>query len=959
MPSLQQTLQQYFGFDQFRPGQEEPVRRVLDGKHTLLVMPTGAGKSLAYQLPALLLDGLTLVISPLIALMQDQVGQLTERGLPATFINSSLPGSEINQRLRAVREGHVKLLYIAPERLRSRQFTGILAKLRIAMLAVDEAHCLSQWGHDFRPDYLHVGPIWQAMGCPTLLATTATATPQVQQDIIKLLGVDPIKSIVTGFNRANLTFRVQHTPDARTKLQTLQTVLSNQPGSAIVYCATRRNSNDVADFVQTSLKIPAAAYHAGLDKDIRYRVQTDFMADRLRVVAATNAFGMGVDKADVRLVLHYNMPASVEAYYQEAGRAGRDGQPADCLLLFGPDDQRLQHRLITGDTPSLDDLHQIYTRLAQAANNGEAYFAAQELAQITGQHPIQVRVVLSELEQAGLLYHLGNEGGYGRWKVQPLDNQVLRQRAQAIERRAKIRLNLLNQMLSYVQLHSCRRRFLLSYFGDTAPPKSARCCDNHGGSTVDELPKAVTPQEWFPLIVLETVRSLQQRPVGRKRLAQLLNGSQAKGIAQFGYDRHKFYGKLNMLSQPQITALVDALLAGHYLQLSGGEMPVLLLANPGQQALNARAAIPITVPGFTPVAADDGIEQWQKSSRRSDTVQETLALVEQGLSLAQIAEQRNLKESTIYTHLARLIADGKVTLQQVVTPEIEAQVLAAVERVGSASRLWPLKEILPDDITYGHIRCVLAAHPELPRDDASPANTAPLRPASSPAASPSTPLSPDSPTPNPQPPDKIILNAVAKLGGTLGRTGLAQFLTGSQAAWLETFRAHSAYGQLSDLSQKAVVHIIDALITDGQLMTTGGNRPKVIVPEQKLPSAASSPAPPPISPASAGVSEAPHPPVTPAPRSPALPPADALPPEASPTDTILAVVADLDGLLTPDSLTRLLAAGPDEVVSFSDHSACGAFHGQLTVDDLAPVVQQLVADGRLVVNSHQRLELPG
>ena len=202
------------------------MRRVLDGKHTLLVMPTGAGKSLAYQLPALLLDGLTLVISPLIALMQDQVGQLTERGLPATFINSSLPGSEINQRLRAVREGHVKLLYIAPERLRSRQFTGILAKLRIAMLAVDEAHCLSQWGHDFRPDYLHVGPIWQAMGRPTLLATTATATPQVQQDIVKLLGVDPIKSIVTGFNRANLTFRVQHTPDARTKLQTLQTVLS-------------------------------------------------------------------------------------------------------------------------------------------------------------------------------------------------------------------------------------------------------------------------------------------------------------------------------------------------------------------------------------------------------------------------------------------------------------------------------------------------------------------------------------------------------------------------------------------------------------------------------------------------------------------------------------------------------------------------------------------------------------
>jgi ATP-dependent DNA helicase RecQ len=952
MSSLEQMLQQYFGFNRFREGQEEPVQRVLNGRHTLLVMPTGAGKSLAYQLPALMLDGLTLVISPLIALMQDQVGQLTERGLPATFINSSLPGSEINHRLRAVREGHVKLLYIAPERLRSRSFTGVLSKLNIAMLAVDEAHCLSQWGHDFRPDYLHVGPIWQAMGRPTLLATTATATEQVRQDIVKLLGVAPIKSIVTGFNRANLTFRVSHAPDARTKLKTLQTVLSNQPGSAIIYCATRRNSDDVADFVQTSLKIPAAAYHAGLDKDTRYRVQTDFMADRLRVVAATNAFGMGVDKADVRLVLHYNMPASVEAYYQEAGRAGRDGQPADCLLLFGPDDQRLQHRLITGDTPSLDDLHQIYTRLAQATQGDEAYVAAPELAQITGLHPIQVRVALSELEQAGLIYHLGDEGGYGRWKVHPLDNQVLRQRAQAIERRARIRLDMLRQMLTYVQLTTCRRHFLLNYFGDTAPPKSPRCCDNHGDSSVDELPKATTPEEWFPLIILETVRSLHERPVGRKRLAQLLNGSRAKGIAQFGYDRHKFYGKLSMLSQPQITALVDALLAGRYLRLSGGELPVLLLADSGLQALNARAALLITVAGYAPPAAEESIEQWQKSSRRSDTVQETLALFEQGLTLAQICEQRGLKESTIYTHLARLIADNKVTLHQVVTPEVEVQVLAAVERVGSAFRMWPLKEILPDDISYGQIRCVIAAHPELPREDTATETTPPDKPvivdktqpsSVTPAPLPPRPAasSPDSPTPSPNSPDQIILNAVARLGGTLGRTGLAQFLTGSQAAWLETFRAHSAYGQLGDLSQKAVLHIIDALITDGQLVSTGGNRPKVIVPEQKLPDGSDA----------AGEAQS-----SPAPRSPAPQPASESP---SPQDTILAVVADLDGLLTSDSLVALLAAGPDEIVSFSDHPSCGAFHGKLTESDIAPVVQQLVQAGRLVINQHRRLELAG
>ncbi len=920
MLTSQQALQQYFGFDHFREGQEEVIQRVLNGQHTLLVMPTGSGKSLTYQLPALLLPGLTLVISPLIALMKDQVDALVEAGLPATYVNSSLPNYEINQRLRAVREEQIKLLYIAPERLRNRNFTRILANVKVSLLGVDEAHCISQWGHDFRPDYLQIGPIWQAMGRPTLLATTATATPTVQKDITRLLGLENVQTIVTGFNRPNLTFRVNYTPDSRTKLQALQALLHKIEGSAIVYTATRRNADEVADFIRSGLGLPAQAYHAGLDRQLRHQVQTDFMADRFQVVVATNAFGMGVDKPDVRAVIHYNMPATIEAYYQEAGRAGRDGLPTECVLLFAPDDQGLQAWLINSDTPTYQDLNQVYHLLAQAATEEEVYFNPRELAEMTGLHPVKIRVTLSELELAGVILHLGDQGAYGHWKVLPLNQPTLKERARAIERRSQIRLDLLDRILDYVYLTTCRRKFLLNYFGDASPPRSPRCCDNHATEQIEDLPKAITPQEWLPLIVLETVRSLH-RPVGRKRLAQLLNGSQAKGMQEFGYDRHKFYGKLNMLSQPQITALVDALISARYLRLSGGDLPVLTLSPAGRQALEARAALPISIPNLA--LEDETVGRWQARSERSDTVLQTLNLFKQGLTPAQIAAERDLKESTIYTHLARVISEGQIKLNQIVPPEIEAQIAQAMATVQDTSALSPLKAILPEEISYGQIKCVIAAYSRLPQEnrtdstlerivsdsnesddhikathtalanlpktdvEGSESQAEPTRPPSPPAPRfPSSPASPPSP-------DTIILEAVAKLGGTLGRTGLAQFLAGSRAGWLQTFADHSYYGQLSNLSQKAIMNVIDALITDGQLVTTGGHRPKVILPEQNLqPQSTSRPGPvdkqatPPGQPRP-GVEEGL--PATP-PQTPPVPPMPAAQPEAKPTQVLFEVL---------------------------------------------------------------------
>lgn len=707
MLTPREALQQYFGFNQFREGQEEAIRRVLNGQQTLLVMPTGAGKSLAYQLPAVINSGLTLVISPLIALMKDQVDSLTEAGLSATYINSSLPLSEANERMRAVLEGHVKLLYVAPERLRNSRFMQSLARVNINLLAVDEAHCVSQWGHDFRPDYLRIAPTWQAMGCPTLLATTATATPDVQKQICRLLGVQNPGIIVAGFNRPNLSFKVKFTPDDNTRYETLKALLLKTEGNIIVYTSTRRNSEEVADFAR-HLGLSAQAYHAGLDANLRYQVQNDFMAGRLPVIVATNAFGMGVNKADVRAVIHYNMPGSVEAYYQEAGRAGRDGLPADCVMLFSPQDQRLQEWLIQSDTPTYEDMHQLYHLFAKVARDDQVQGTMRELVDATQMFPTKLRLTLSELEQAGLIIHIGMQGMFNQWQVRPFNQQALVDRDEAVQQRLVNRLTLLNHILNYAQLSTCRRKFLLDYFGDVTPPKSPRCCDNHLDDTLDDLSPATTPEEWYPLIVMETAHTLP-RSVGRTLLAEILTGSRSQRVTRYDYNRHKFFGKLsNRLSQKQVVTLIDTLIRAKYVHLTGGDRPVVEVTPLGLKALERRLALPIRLPTW-----DEAPAQTNRP-RRSDTMLETLDLVRQGLSPAEMATERGLTEQTIYGHLRKLIAQGKIALNDIVPSDIEQQIVEAISIAGSIKPLSPLKALLPDEITYEQIRCVIAAHPEPP-----------------------------------------------------------------------------------------------------------------------------------------------------------------------------------------------------------------------------------------------------
>jgi len=356
------ALQQHFGYPAFRPGQEQAIASILAGRDTLVVLPTGGGKSLCYQVPALMLPALTLVISPLISLMKDQVDALTARGLPATFINSTLSSAQISDRLARAQRGELKLLYVAPERFDVGTTADRLRASGISLLAVDEAHCISEWGHDFRPSYLRLAELRDRLGSPPTAALTATATPHVRTDIVRQLRLDAPTTIITGFDRTNLRYTVVSTKTDRDKDAALKALCRERRGLSIVYASTRRAVERITGML-ASARVSAAAYHAGLDDAHRHDVQNAFMREEIRVIVATNAFGMGIDKANVRLVIHHAMPGSLEAYYQEAGRAGRDGEPSECVLLHAFPDRFTHEYFINGAYPPRTLVEAVYAVL--------------------------------------------------------------------------------------------------------------------------------------------------------------------------------------------------------------------------------------------------------------------------------------------------------------------------------------------------------------------------------------------------------------------------------------------------------------------------------------------------------------------------------------------------------------------------------------------------------------------
>jgi ATP-dependent DNA helicase RecQ len=398
--AAREALQEHFGFTDFLEGQAEVIEAVLAGENAVVVMPTGGGKSLCYQLPALMLDGVTLVVSPLIALMKDQVDALAARDIPTTFINSSLGYGETNKRLSEIRRGLYKLVYVAPERFRSGAFMDAISGVKVRLFAVDEAHCISHWGHDFRPDYLRLKEAVERLGHPQIIALTATATQKVRADISEQLGLANPRFLVAGFDRPNLALRVIHVSTEKEKLETLKRLMKRSDGTGIVYAATRKSVEQITAKLKMA-GLGVEPYHGGMGDAERTRAQDSFMTGRVQAIVATNAFGMGIDKRDIRFVVHYHLPGSIEAYYQEVGRAGRDGLPADCLLLFNYADTRTQQFFIEGNNPPPELIRRVYHEIASFGRE-TIELSARELAQRLGEkNDMSIYSALVVLEKAG------------------------------------------------------------------------------------------------------------------------------------------------------------------------------------------------------------------------------------------------------------------------------------------------------------------------------------------------------------------------------------------------------------------------------------------------------------------------------------------------------------------------------------------------------------------------------
>jgi ATP-dependent DNA helicase RecQ len=613
------SLREHFGFDNFREGQREVIESVLAGKDVVVVMPTGSGKSLCYQLPAMMLDGVTVVVSPLIALMKDQVDALRARGLPATFVNSSIPESEQRARIESLRRREHKLVYVAPERFRSSRFNAALKSIPISLFAVDEAHCISTWGHDFRPDYLRLRHVIHSLGNIRTLALTATATPYVRSDIIQQLGLDRPQTFVSGFDRPNLRIEVIHTEKEREKIIHIKRLAQSHEGSGIVYASTRKAVEQVGQELKR-LGLRVATYHAGMTDAVRVRAQEDFMNGRTQMIVATNAFGMGIDKSDIRFVAHYQIPGSIEAYYQEIGRAGRDGLPSTCALLFNYADKNTHDFFIEGSYPDLPLIKAVYNALV-ATGLKQIELSSAQIAKLAGQrNEMAIQSALYLLERAGHIERTAptpNRAENGKRVARSIvlidasPATPLRVDPRQVAGRADLERRKLRELIDLCYTEDCYRSHILNYFGDRHHPPKCGGCGNCKPrivepSIVDLKDQSIALTDWKPrsltddeMLRVRKILACAKRMNGRfgkKLLAGTLRGSAAKQLVKARLNELSTYGLLREMSHDELELYIDSLVSAGCLRVVGRQYPTISTTDLGDRVMREQEKVELALP---------------------------------------------------------------------------------------------------------------------------------------------------------------------------------------------------------------------------------------------------------------------------------------------------------------------------------------------------------------------------
>jgi ATP-dependent DNA helicase RecQ len=577
------ALQEHFGFAGFRPGQREACEAALADRDVMVVMPTGSGKSLCYQLPALLRDDLTVVVSPLVALMQDQVEALGARGLGdrVALVNAQQSRTANDSAIDRAISGRLNLLYVAPERFAAARFLDEMREADVGLFVVDEAHCVSQWGHDFRPDYFRLADAARKLDASALIASTATATPRVASDVIRRLALrDPLR-VSTGFDRPNISFAVARPGGHEKRAMLAEALRAGDALPAIVYAGTRAGAEEIAADLTAALGEEAVAYHAGLDREHRAQVQRRFLADDVRVICATNAFGMGVDKPNVRTVVHASVPASLEAYYQEAGRAGRDGAPARALLLAENRDKALHVHFIKRDEidPGLPGW--LADRLIAAADGDDRYsLDAVQLERDLRGDGERLRALVGHLTRAGVVAPSPSAPDRVAGRVTGrFDGRAAALCRTSIEEGARARWRQYREIWAYVEESACRRTAILRHFGDPAAAAAGTgCCDVCDPSLAPAAPPP-DPVEIGDLDEAIISVATGARPaVGRTTCAEILHGSRSKKIQRNSYDGLPAYGVSSHMRRADILARVDQLIEEGRIETTDGPYPVLRVA---------------------------------------------------------------------------------------------------------------------------------------------------------------------------------------------------------------------------------------------------------------------------------------------------------------------------------------------------------------------------------------------